>query len=180
MPDRSIRDLIRQFYTEPEALEAAVAKRREKLVGDAEWIPLGEQDRLLQQVHDGMNTLSFGTVTPEFGDKMDIASEVTVGECGPRIGALQQLDKELGTSYGLGQERILMKNDDCWPCFPVWAGSNSLVDCVRPVYEGKEFPKRPMRGSACSFDRVVDDRGDNYLVRFSEQERFAHGEKNTV
>ena len=42
----------------------------------------------------------------------------------PKVRSLHRIEEELGQDYNLGEGRILVDSDTCWPRFPVWVSSN--------------------------------------------------------
>ena len=100
-----VRDLIVRLYQAPDEIEDLVSRRRQVLTGDQEWTPLEvtpqrDMPYLDRTKEPGTTTPGFGTVTPEFGERMGLLREL---------------------AQVLGEGGVLENPSPEWPRFPMWS-----------------------------------------------------------
>ena len=152
IPDMPVRELVIKMYQNPEALDDLVSRRRQDLTGGQEWeaqpLPAPNQGPFLDSTRDGDKTPQFGEFagTPDFGGKVRLAQEVI-------------------QPWGAGE--VLYSQGAEWPRFPACVLKEPVREDVRVGDEmNKAFPENPLPCPAKSLERVRDDRGFNFVIRF--------------
>ena len=162
IPDMPVRDLVRMMYQDPDGCELLVEERREKLLGkESEWVPLEVSSSDVVEPSEWLpGTPKFGSGTPSVADLMEAGQEAAA------------VMKELGGG------QVLYEAGPVWPCFPSWVATpDTTPEGVRVGKEGGKPVPVNRSDWPCMFQKIFDDRGRNFVVRWRSPVLFTDGER---
>ena len=166
IPDMPVRHLVRRMYQDPDDLEDLVSRRRQVLVGDAEWQPILDDTQ-----KSDFATPDFGARTPEFGKKTAGLGTVSARAC-----------KEVTESFGAGEvlwdvgKNVWDVRGECWPRWPMCVLTKLVGERVLVGDElARPLPAFPLADHPIAIERVKDDRGYSFVIRFPDKLMFEGG-----